>query len=147
MAIIESVGQNGKPRFIVEIGTRFGQVVVTGRAPNSKHYYCSQVVIECDCGTKKIVVERALRRGKIKSCGCARRKHARSLGEAQVNRSQRVCGRFMPAPIGPNEKDPNTRENGTLQLRKCYVCVPTGRTNQPHMISRGQCAWCGWRDR
>ncbi len=51
------------------IGQRFFKLVVTGFSHRNKKSEW-QVNVKCDCGTKKIVGLRELRRGSTKGCGC-----------------------------------------------------------------------------
>lgn len=139
--VVESKGQNGLPKFTVKEGSVWGRLTVIGRAPNSRHYYCSRVFVRCECGVEKAVVERALRRNRVKSCGCARKAQAAKVGAKQA-RGPRKQGRFA---LPPNEQEPNFRDaEGKLNILKCFVCVPTGRANHAHMVKIA-CGWCGWR--
>lgn len=52
----------------VEIGNRYGKLVVIAEAPPDR--YNKKVVCRCDCGTEKEFHLGNLVRGKTKSCGC-----------------------------------------------------------------------------
>lgn len=54
---------------MLEIGQVFERLTVVSQAPKNKHGQAMWVV-ECRCGTIKIVSQNALRRGLTKSCGC-----------------------------------------------------------------------------
>ena len=55
----------------VEIGNRFGRLVVTADAENIG---CRRrVVATCDCGAERTFFLARLRAGKTKSCGCYKR--------------------------------------------------------------------------
>lgn len=49
----------------IEIGQRFGRLVVTGRTPGAKGYDC-----RCDCGQGTVRAPGVLLSGRVKSCGC-----------------------------------------------------------------------------
>lgn len=54
----------------VEIGSRFGRLVVIGLIPHAKN---PKAECKCDCGSVCYPQRGALRNGKAKSCGCLRR--------------------------------------------------------------------------
>ncbi len=55
------------------IGSRFGQLMVTGGAPSkSSGALCS--TCQCDCGRISVVADSQLRTGKTRSCGCLQRR-------------------------------------------------------------------------
>lgn len=60
----------------IEMGERYGRLVVLARAENGTggklRYVC-----KCDCGKTVEVFATALRSGKCKSCGCLRREMSR----------------------------------------------------------------------
>lgn len=68
-------------------GQRFGRLVAihpAGMRKNGK-YSLVQWLCQCDCGQKRIAVGHALRRGRIISCGCAKKgknNHRYSHGHA-----------------------------------------------------------------
>lgn len=53
-------------------GQRFGRLVVLHPTSSDK-YGLSQWLVQCDCGTKQVVVGNNLKRGYQISCGCVRR--------------------------------------------------------------------------
>lgn len=66
----------------VEMGTRFGRLVVVGNAGEvrgSTGKLISTVIVKCDCGTTLTVREGNLRNRNILSCGCYRRERAGKL--------------------------------------------------------------------
>ena len=72
----------------VEIGNRYGRLIVVERAESNKHSKSLWKCL-CDCGNVKIIVGSHLRGGYTKSCGCLRieklikrnAKHGQSVGE------------------------------------------------------------------
>ncbi len=57
----------------IEIGSRFGRLIVISEAPpsfNPQKERIYRVLALCDCGNKKSVAEYILRSGRVKSCGC-----------------------------------------------------------------------------
>ena len=48
----------------------------------------------------------------------------------------------------PNDKAPNFRDKeGKLFLIRCYNCEPNfGTENYAPVVSKGVCAWCGWKE-
>jgi hypothetical protein len=52
------------------IGRRFGQLVVTARAPRLRGR--TAWLVTCDCGEHATIIGNALRTGNSKSCGCAK---------------------------------------------------------------------------
>lgn len=56
----------------MEIGQRFGSLVVIDYFGKTKHYN-KKYLCECDCGKKRIIFESNLLRGKSTSCGCQRK--------------------------------------------------------------------------
>lgn len=59
----------------VEIGERFGRLVVVSRFCGGKH---AKMLCRCDCGTERTVRVNELRRGKSRSCGCLQRETSRA---------------------------------------------------------------------
>lgn len=58
-------------------GDRFGRLVVLSRAhKNSPGTYW---LCRCDCGTERIIMGSALKRGRTKSCGCLQRETVRAM--------------------------------------------------------------------
>jgi hypothetical protein len=58
----------GRPQVPIEIGTRFGRLVVTAHAePKDRR---SRSVCRCDCGKEVVRANHLLRSGNVKSCGC-----------------------------------------------------------------------------
>ena len=61
-------------RIAMEVGARFGQLVVIGRAGNLKHKNgtksSSLWELQCDCGNRTVVVAARIADGGTKSCGC-----------------------------------------------------------------------------
>lgn len=46
------------------------------------------------------------------------------------------------------DQHPNFREDGKLFLVRCFACGDSfGRENWAMAVSRGTCAFCGWRER
>lgn len=67
-----------RPRRYLNIGDRYGRLVVESEAPDGKtgihRYWCV-----CDCGTRKMYPEVRIRNGGCKSCGCLRAIVARAM--------------------------------------------------------------------
>lgn len=81
-----------------EIGTRYGMLVVKQEGKpklQSNGKYASTSICICDCGKETTVLNRNLRVGKTKSCGCLR-----SLPHIKHNLSGQKYGRlFVVEPI------------------------------------------------
>lgn len=63
---------SGGPKRLDLIGQRFGMLVVLDKMPSDK--IMTKFNCKCDCGNEKIAVGYELKRGKLKSCGCAQGK-------------------------------------------------------------------------
>ena len=62
-------------KVLIEIGQRFGRLVVTSRMPNKDHslfFLC-----KCDCGNEKGICKGSLVSGDTRSCGCLKRETSR----------------------------------------------------------------------
>jgi hypothetical protein len=59
------------PRIPIQLGARFGKLVVTAEAPPKSGSICYECI--CDCGIVKVISGSALKRGNTSSCGCLRR--------------------------------------------------------------------------
>lgn len=75
-------------KLIDRIGTRYGRLVVTGRAPRNRHGG-TMWLCQCDCGKEKAVAVTSLRKGLTTSCGCY---HREAVGRMQ--RSDLIGQRF-----------------------------------------------------
>lgn len=69
------------PRKDIPVGTRFGHLVVVGKAQPIKHRSAS--VVRCDCGTVKTLVNCALTSWVHTSCGCMVGKNLVTHGESK----------------------------------------------------------------
>jgi len=58
------------------IGRRFGRLIVCGEPTKEKE---SKVLVICDCGKMGMKFFRAMKNGRIKSCGCLRRENQRAV--------------------------------------------------------------------
>lgn len=56
-------------KLILEIGNRYGRLIVKERFPENKDGK-AQWICRCDCGNVHVAQGKLLRGGKIKSCGC-----------------------------------------------------------------------------
>jgi N-acetylmuramic acid 6-phosphate (MurNAc-6-P) etherase len=63
----------------IEIGARFGRLVVVAKAP-SKHEK-ARYVCRCDCGGENVTEGSRLRAGTTQSCGCLRRELSAQKGQ------------------------------------------------------------------
>lgn len=76
----------GQNRRTLPVGFRLNMLVVLADAGVDKSG-SSIARCRCDCGNEKIITQRELSRGRIKSCGCFRKKRAEGLnlehGEAR----------------------------------------------------------------
>lgn len=79
---------------VIKAGDRFGRLKVVGRSDFKPAGYegGSLWVVQCSCGTEKIVAARNLSSGNTRSCGCMQRQRA-SLYHAL----QRVMAEPVPA--------------------------------------------------
>jgi len=64
------------PKLINLVGLTFGKLTVVGRGLHEKSGTI-EWMCKCECGNKKVVPSGSLRKGKVKSCGCARLKGRR----------------------------------------------------------------------
>lgn len=60
----------------IELGQRFGRLVVVDLGQRDKTVYWDAVC--CDCGIKKVVRRSDLQSGRTRSCGCLRKEQART---------------------------------------------------------------------
>lgn len=59
--------RGGRPQNVIDIGTRFGKLVVIGRAEAKNRR--SRSICRCDCGNEVVRTNSELKHG-VKSCGC-----------------------------------------------------------------------------
>jgi hypothetical protein len=94
-------------------GQRFGRLVAirpAGRGPNGKTTLI-QWLCKCDCGQKHTTTGHALRRGRVGSCGCAKKganNHRYSHGHAgkgQVHKLYKVWASMLQRCNNPNNQD------------------------------------------
>ncbi len=52
----------------MQVGDKFGRLTVLKLLPPIQKKY--KVLVECECGTKKVIYKNALAKGSTKSCGC-----------------------------------------------------------------------------
>lgn len=71
----------------IEIGERYGRLVVVG-PPDYRDYHHFYPVL-CDCGTSKVVRRDGLATGSVSSCGCLQREVARQVGRSTTHGSAR----------------------------------------------------------
>ena len=64
----------GGPLIYNLMGEKFNKLTVIKRAPRRNQEECGRWLCKCDCGNHTIIDSTHLRTGKIKSCGCIRRK-------------------------------------------------------------------------
>ena len=89
----------------IEIGERFGSLVVVEEVPrdrrpsqNGRYYLC-----QCDCGNTKIIYGHNLKTGNTKSCGCLSRRIASSGNSIDMPIGEKY-GKLTilsRAPVGP----------------------------------------------
>lgn len=75
----------------VLIGERFGRLVTVayaGKAKDSRH----QFLCKCDCGNETIVLEKHLRNGNTKSCGCFKKDAGIAANTTHGMRKTRIYG-------------------------------------------------------
>lgn len=72
-----------------EAGMRFGRLVLIEQAPAGKHGQ-SRWLVQCDCGTQKVIRVVSARRGETQSCGClnAERRLARNTKHGMRQRPE-----------------------------------------------------------
>jgi len=75
------------PRKDIPVGTRFGNLVVVGKAPPVRMgvngILHSASFVKCDCGKSCIVINYRLRKGRVKSCGCLEKGHMKKHGASR----------------------------------------------------------------
>jgi len=58
---------------------------------------------------------------------------------------------FKVEPISRDEqlhRTGNFEEDGQLYLVRCYNCdYANGRENRIDHVAKGECAWCGWKEK
>lgn len=70
-------------------GQRFGRLTVIKRVKNNKDNR-AQWLCECDCGNKKHIIGKSLRKGKTKSCGCLQKEKAKTINKKHGMRYTRL---------------------------------------------------------
>lgn len=91
----------------------------------------------CDCGTERYVLERALRSGASKSCGCLRKKRSREA--LAYDLSGKTFGDLTV--LGPGEK----RERGGLRWKCRCSCGRSYETSSTLLVT-GKRTHCGGPD-
>lgn len=76
------LGNGRKSLNPVRVGDKYGELQVSEvgilqEVPNGRRYSFCRVI--CSCGKVKLINEAELKRGHIKSCGCVRTRHARTV--------------------------------------------------------------------
>ncbi len=61
------------PRYTLSAGARIGRLVLEELVESTKQNQKKRWLCRCSCGNRKIVPERYLRDGRVKSCGCLAR--------------------------------------------------------------------------
>jgi len=64
----------------VQIGERYGRLVVIGEPEWHAHYLKRRVIVQCDCGNQNEVYAFTLKTGGSKSCGCLVSETGRARG-------------------------------------------------------------------
>lgn len=94
----DSLDSQKKGRKRVEppaVGERFGLLTVTG--PTSYVVGHAVAPCRCDCGTERLSVVATMRSGRLRSCGCLRKKTAvEALRKATVKHGQARSGQMTP---------------------------------------------------
>jgi hypothetical protein len=78
----------GKPAKPVEIGERYGRLVVTLAPIREGRYLYAEVL--CDCGQVKVVIQNSLLKGLSKSCGCLNKEMIAARSVTHGMRGHRV---------------------------------------------------------
>jgi len=65
------------------IGKRFGKLIVLEKT-NKKYQYNNYYLCKCDCGNLKIVLDKLLKSGHTKSCGCLHKEIASKSGKKSI---------------------------------------------------------------
>ena len=134
--------QKTSERSLIDLtGTRFGRLVVTGRAENyvsPNGFTNTQWHCDCDCGNKVMVSQSNLRNGDTQSCGCLFREKASERAFEDLT-GQRF-GRLIVVERVENLYHPS----GTFSVQwRClcdcgnYVIVTSGNLKSGHTISCG----------
>ncbi|MEY2681174.1 MAG: hypothetical protein RL661_1405 [Pseudomonadota bacterium] len=71
----------------VEFGQKFNRLTVCGEIDRSSPK-APRVLVQCDCGVKKLVIITNLKNGKTKSCGCYARDKRRADTALNIQRIQ-----------------------------------------------------------
>jgi hypothetical protein len=104
-----------RPRIPVDVGMRFGRLLITSRGPNvvyphaqHRRWWC-----RCECGASILVRAYDLRGGKTRGCGCGvGEQHGRSRTKEYLiwNSMKHRCN---------NAKDPGYKNYGGRGIRVC----------------------------
>jgi hypothetical protein len=86
-----AIGERAKARRNpIEVGKRYGRLVLIMEAPPKPGYYNRRVRVRCDCGVEKIVDFGSIRSGRVVSCGCVYRE---KLAEHNMRQAERAKAR------------------------------------------------------
>jgi hypothetical protein len=120
------------------IGKQFGRWTVLERSEDGKggnvRWLC-----RCECGTERAVVERSLRKGVSRSCGCLARELARGT---VIDLAGQVFGRLKVLARAENDKHGEAR-----WLCKCECGNDTERVVAGSCLRDGQTRSCGCLNR
>lgn len=100
-------------------GGRFGRLTIT------QDLGCSQVLARCDCGSDVRYERQQIRRGRVVSCGCAKRERAREMNQ-QYNLRHGGKGTRLYAIWGgmiARCHNPNTEHFARYGARGIEVCA------------------------
>jgi hypothetical protein len=116
------------PNFKDITGQRFGRLVAIRQVGTSKNgqYGLMKWLCQCDCGQKRIAVGRALRRGQVISCGCAKVQKGSgnnnySHGHAGKGKTHRLY--WVWAAMLQRCNNPNNRDYRLYGGRGIKVCA------------------------
>ena len=123
----------------IEIGERFGSLVVVEEVPrdrrpsqNGRYYLC-----QCDCGNTKIIYGHNLKTGNTKSCGCLSRRIASSKNSIDMPIGDRVYGKDIAMKIGFSDNDLQIVERKDNIEQKCDILLTLKQGDVPENMLFG----------
>ena len=123
----------GKPAEDIT-GQRFGMLVAVRRMPSEKAR--TMWLCKCDCGGEKIAEMQALKNGRVKSCGCLKKK---SIGAPYKDISGQTFGRLTA--IEPTER----RDCKGSVYWRCQCACGNETVVTADCLTNGNTVSCGCR--
>jgi hypothetical protein len=115
-------------------GARFGTIAVLRRLPGTRSGH-AVFLYRCDCGAEKTASASDLQRGRIISCGCAKKSRATAMG-----RSNRTHGHAAAR----STKSP-TYTSWRAMCQRCDGTLSKGHKSLKHYAGRGITVCERWR--